>query len=182
MPPSKESDRALIVIDMTVDRVAAVPGALDLVRYVQGELKYFRERGRPVLFVCTGEGAQVIPELTPRTGERIVVKKHLSAFFGTPLSELLPPDQVKRLTLTGLETNTSILLTAADALARGYHVVVPEPCVCAVDQKDHDYALRQIRDVWPKAAPVPSSGEPPEPTNPGARGAPATTTAPSSGQ
>lgn len=176
MPTTKESDRALIVIDMTVDLVSApapkaVPGALELVRYVQGELRYFRERGRPVIFVTTGEGA-IIPELTPRTGERVLVKRAFSAFFGTALEELLPPQHVRRLTLTGLETNTSILMTAADALARGYHVVVPEPCVCARDVEDHRFALRQIRDVWPQT--VPSSGEPLEPTNPGAR-APATT-------
>jgi nicotinamidase/pyrazinamidase len=178
---SKESDRALILIDMVVDRVSkdgarAIPGAHELVRFVQGELRYFRERGRPVIFVCTVGADGVMPtilqELTPRTGERVLAKRAFSAFFETGLDEVLPRQSVRRLTLTGVETNTSILMTAADAWARGYHVVVPEPCVCARDVEDHRFALRQIREVWPSQGPPPPGqrpAEPMEPTSPGTR-------------
>lgn len=145
-----QSDRALIIIDMTPDKVSEVPGARDLIRYIRGELRYFRERGRPVIFACTerGEGKPgVIPELTPRTGETVLFRHTPSIFFETALDEILPPE-VRRLTLTGIETHTSILLSAADAYARGYQVVVPEPCACASDPADHAFAMRLIRDVW----------------------------------
>ncbi len=185
MTQSKESDRALILIDMVVDRVSkdgarAIPGAHELVRFVQGELRYFRERGRPVIFVCTvgadGQMPAILQELTPRTGEPVVGKRAFSAFYDTGLDEMLPPQSVRRLTLVGVETNTSILLTAADAWARGYHVVVPEPCVCARDVDDHRFALRQIREVWPAQSTQgppnvarPLETEPLEPTSPGTR-------------
>ena len=155
---STESDRALLVVDMTVERISphqplAVPGAEGLIRYVQGEVRYFRERGRPVIFACTVDGTGVVPtviqELTPRTGERVIYKRAFSAFHDTDLAEILQSVGARRLTLTGVETNTSILLTAADALSRGLHVVVPEPCTCARDPDDQRFALRQIRDVWP---------------------------------
>ena len=166
---SKESDRALLVVDMTVERVSAesptaIPGAAALVRYVQGEVRYFRERGRPVVFACTvdkhGNAPAVIQELTPRTGERVILKTGFSAFHETELADLLQSAGARRLTLTGVETNTSILLTAADALVRGFQVVVPEPCACARDPDDHRFALRQIRDVWPAQL-----GRPPAPVD-----------------
>lgn len=135
---------------MTPDKVAEVPGARDLIRYIRGELRYFRERGRPVIFACSElEGGKpgVIPELTPRTGETVLFRHTPSAFYDTKLDDVLP-DEVRRLTLVGVETHTSILLTAGDAYARGFQVVVPEPCACAADPGDHELAMRLIRDVW----------------------------------
>lgn len=145
-----QSDRALIIIDMTPDKVAEVPGARDLIRYIRGELRYFRERGRPVIFACTeGPGGKpgVIPELTPRAGETVLYRQAPSAFHDTGLDDVLP-DEVRRLTLVGIDTPTSILLTAGDAYSRGFQVVVPEPCACATDPADHEYAMRLIRDLW----------------------------------
>jgi nicotinamidase-related amidase len=159
-----QSDRALLVLDMTSDRVEAVPGARELVRYIRGELRYFRERGRPVIFSASSAGPpELIAELTPRTGEPILQKSTPSAFFNTELDEHLP-DSVRRLTLVGIDTATSILLTAGDAFARGYQVVVPEPCAASADPADHDAAMHLIRDIWQpwgedRGPPIPLSQE-----------------------
>ncbi len=173
-----ESDRSLVLLDVTTDFITgpdAAPNAVGIVRYVAGELRYFRERGRPIIFACTqtspGQTAlaaellsppkigdinrsppkvgEILTELTPRSDERVLFKPAPSAFFRTDLHEILLQHGVRRLTLVGTETHTSILLTAADAVARGFEVVVPEPCVCARSQDDHRFALRQIREVWP---------------------------------
>jgi nicotinamidase-related amidase len=53
-------------------------------------------------------------------------------------------------TIVGLETHTGVLLTAADALARGLAVVVPEPCVAAASSESHAAALRLLREEWPR--------------------------------
>src|SRR5688572_9781165 len=141
---------------MTADLVAgehAVFGAPNIVRYVQGELRYFRERGRPIVFALTTtdftNAPEILPELTPRSDERVLLKTAPSAFFDTDLGDSLQQQRVRRLTIVGLETHTSVLLTAADAVARGFQVVVPDPCVCAANPDDHRFALRQIREVWP---------------------------------
>lgn len=156
-----ESDRALIVLDMTLDRIhgsSAVAGATGIVRFVQGELRYFRERGRPVVFACTdGHQSLIIQELTPRTDELVVKKPGPSAFFGTSLDTALRSQGVRRVTLVGLETHTAVLLTAADAMARGYEVVVPDPCVCAGPPDAHDAALGLLRRYWEGAFPPPTS-------------------------
>jgi nicotinamidase-related amidase len=153
-----ESDRALVILDMTLDRfhgLAAVAGAAAIVRFVQGELRYFRERGRPVVFA--NSDGHVIQELTPRSDEVIFKKPGPSAFFGTALDDALRSQGIRRVTLVGLETHTAVLLTAADAMARGYEVVVPEPCVCAHDAEAHAAALSLLRRYWPVVfTPAPS--------------------------
>jgi nicotinamidase-related amidase len=147
-----ESDRALVVLDMTLDRFhgpAAIAGAATIVRFVQGELRYFRERGRPVIFACSdGPQSLIIQELTPRSDEVVFKKSGPSAFFGTSLDTALRSQGVRRVTLVGLETHTAVLLTAADALTRGYEVVVPDPCVCAGDPDAHAAALALLRRHW----------------------------------
>jgi len=100
----------------------------------------------------------ILTELTPRSDERVLFKAAPSAFFDTDLGEVLKAQRVRRLTLVGLETHTSVLLSAADAVARGLQVVVPEPCVCARNADDHRFALRQIRDVWPQWPNSPLAG------------------------
>ena len=157
---AKRSDRALLIVDLVeplVRGASAVPGALEMVRFIRGELRYFRERGRPVIFAHSDEGERspaIIQEVTPRAGEVVLRKRTPSAFFDTELDALLRRADVRRVTLVGLETPTSILLTAADAYARGYEVVVPDPCVLARDADDHRFALHLIRDLWRPAGRV----------------------------
>ena len=149
-----ESDRALVVLDMTLDRFRGdrtVPGAAGIVRYVQGELRYFRERGRPIVFANDVLAAPVIQELTPRSDEPVLKKTAPSAFFRTELEAHLTRHRVRRVTIVGLETHTAVLLTAADALSRDLEVVIPEPCVVAGDQHNHTAALRLLREEWPRA-------------------------------
>ena len=119
-----------------------------MVRFIQGELRYFRERGRLVVFASPEDAGVVIQELTPRSDEVSLTKVGPSAFFRTGLDDVLRSHRVQRVTLVGLETHTSVLLTAADALARGYRVVVPDPCVCASDPAAHQAALRMLREHW----------------------------------
>lgn len=163
-----ESDRALLVLDMTIDRfrgAKSIDGAGGIVRFVQGELRYFRERGRVVVFAHDEDAGSVIQELTPRSDERVMKKPAPSAFYGTELELLLQKKHIRRLTLVGLETHTAILLSAADALARGYEVVVPDPCVMARDAAAHAAALRLLREQWPQAW---EKARTSEPTHPGA--------------
>ncbi len=143
---SLESDRALLVLGMDAAHGAAVEGVDDIVRFVAGELRYFRERGRLVVFV--GDGP-MLTGLMPRSGEHVVhAPAQGSAFAAQALSELLAGERIRRLTLVGVETHTAVLLTAVDAVGRGFAVVVPETCVCASDRRSHEAALHLIRTSW----------------------------------
>ncbi len=160
---STESDRALVVLDMSVERCrgsAAVTGAAEIVRFIQGELRYFRERGRLVVF-ATHDGGPIIPELTPRSDEITLATTVPSAFFATDLDAVLRDRGIHRVTLVGVETHTAVLLTAGDAIARGYEVVVPDPCVIAGDVDAHEVALRLLRTMWQHAPVQMSAGQTP---------------------
>ena len=75
------------------------------------------------------------------------------------LTELAPG--IHRVTLVGVETHTAVLLTAGDAIARGYEVVVPDPCVIAGDVDAHEVALRLLRTMWQHAPVQMSAGQTP---------------------
>jgi len=140
------SDRALLVIDM-VDSIEE--NAKKLIPLIQGEMQYFRERHRPVLYTSIGQ-SKILQELSPRPSEAVFNRPSHSAFFQTPLESILRELHVRKITLVGLYTHTSILLTVADALARNYEVIVPETCVYAPYQHDHQYALHLIKNHWAK--------------------------------
>lgn len=167
------SKRALILVDLVPALVSGpVPpvGVSDVVRYVQGELRYFRERDRLVLFSVADPfaegGAQIVKELTPRAHELVIARSKPSVFSSTELCERLTSAGVKRVTLVGIGTAGAIAVSAAEALTRGYGVTVPDPCVCDFVVDDHQAALHLIRDVWtPLFQPGTEGGE--EVTAPG---------------
>lgn len=152
------SGRAIVLVDLINDYAHLegrryLPGVKDIIPYVQGELQYFRDRMRPVLFCNTAQvGAknfygQVIRELTPRTGEISINKNHPDAFLHTDLFIILKNLKVKTLTIVGCPLTESIILTAASALQLGFSVVVPETCVCARTEQEQATALRLL-SLW----------------------------------
>lgn len=162
---------ALVVIDMLNDFIAPgapleVPAGRDIVPAIRKRLQEARSRGVPVVYVCDAHdpedpefrvwpphavagtpGAQVVGDLAPREGERVVTKTSYSGFFETELYEVLRELGAGHLVLTGVVTNICILYTAADALMRGYRVTVPPDCVAGLNEEDHAFALRQIEEV-----------------------------------
>jgi nicotinamidase-related amidase len=155
------SGRAIVILDMIND-FAHVEGARyevstqDIIPFIQGEVQYFRERMRPVIFCnnSTGYGqgdnnvqdfgCQVIQALSPRNGEISIKKNRPNAFFKTDLVDILLSLKVGKLTIVGVFSHTSILMTAAAALDYGFDVVVPETCICADNAQDHIASLRLI--------------------------------------
>lgn len=148
-----ESDRALVILDMTregcrgsADLERAVA---DIGRFVLGELRYFRERGRLVVFASStataSSSSSILPGIRPRSDEIVLTTATSSAFAGTDLDTILQRMHIARVTLVGIETHTTVLATADDAARRGYGVVVPETCVAAADPVVHAAALRRLR-------------------------------------
>lgn len=72
--------------------------------------------------------AQIVPQVAPMDGEWVGVKKHASAFFGTPLAAFLASRRVDTLMVTGCTTSGCVRASVVDASAHGYRVVVPEEC------------------------------------------------------
>ena len=70
-------------------------------------------------------GAQVWAPLAPKPGDCVVAKPTYSAFNRSNLAEVLAELGVDTLVLAGCLTEVGLLVTATDALQRGYAVEVP---------------------------------------------------------
>jgi len=152
--------KALLVLGMArhvLDPRAEEPilDASSLIEAVSGEIAYFRERRRPVVFLVPGlEGSssselleRVHPDLRADPLDLLLPLPSISGFQRTGLDAFLTSQRVDMLTIVGVRSHLEVLLTAADAYARGMSYVVPAPCVASTGMQEHTVALRQIRQL-----------------------------------
>ena len=78
-----------------------------------------------------GCGRRLLELLEPAPADYAVLKPRHSAFYGTPLEFLLDELGVRRLILTGIETDICVLCTAQDAHMRKLKVWVPRNCTAS---------------------------------------------------
>jgi nicotinamidase-related amidase len=163
--------KALLIIDMLKDFVyedGALPvaKAKELIPRINQEIKKFREKGYPIIFVCDAhekgdeefklwgehcikgtKGAEIIDELDKSEGDIVIEKTRYSGFYKTKLDEVLRSKNIKEVVLTGVLTNVCVLYTAADAMFRGYRVTVLRDCVASVSEEEHAWALKHMQDI-----------------------------------
>ena len=85
--------------------------------------------------------------LAPKKDDLFILKPQRSGFYATALGVLLLSLDVSKVILTGVTSDICVLFTAHDAYMRGYHVQVPSNCSAAIEQEDHDLALRFLERV-----------------------------------
>lgn len=142
----KKSDRALLLIDLTSERLVSLPENVrgDLLAHIRGELAYFRERSRPVIHVHShvGETAHFAPRLREDTWHQP------GPHAWTTRWPALQDRGIARVTLVGLGLRARLLPAAASALEARLGVTVPRPCVAAASEPDGEAVLRILHDVW----------------------------------
>ncbi len=166
-----EEAYALIIADMLNDFVREgapleVPNARAIVNNIKREIKKAREKQIPIIYCCDAhkkedlefklwpghavkgtEGACVIEQLKPQKEDYVIEKTSYSCFYKTSLDKLLKQLNRTHLIIAGVVTNICVLYTAAEAYMRGYKVIVPQNCVAALTQKEHQFALQQMKRV-----------------------------------
>ncbi len=80
-------------------------------------------------------------EVTPGEGERVLVKRRFSAFYGTDLDVMLRARGIKSLILAGVATNICVETTARDAFMHDYQVVFLSDCTAAYSREEHHATL-----------------------------------------
>ena len=164
--------RALLVVDCLNDFLS-LQGALHcgeagrrVIPAIAREIAAARASGTEVIYACDRHlqddrefelypphciagswGAEVVEELAPQPGERIMPKRRFSAFYGTDLELALREHGVDELRIVGVCTNICVLYTAADARMRGFGVTVPADAVASFDETAHENALRELQAV-----------------------------------
>jgi len=163
---------ALIVIDMLVDFFEKVPELAAQRERLVGGINLlahnFREVGQPVIWVrqefkpdlsdafldmrrrqvavtiAGTEGSQILPELQRDPADHVIVKKRYSAFFRTPLDDLLATLDPTTLVIAGVNTHACIRTTAIDAYQRDFDVAIATECVGSYDAGHHAMTLGYI--------------------------------------
>lgn len=162
---------ALIVIDMLIDFVEengalVVPGAKDLVPLQAKILDRARQQSVTVIYLADNHmpydeefkvwpkhsvagtrGSEVVDELTPSQGEKVIPKRRYSGFFGTDLDLTLREAGITDIILMGVLTDICVMYTSADASARGYNVYVVADGTGSTVKENHQFALQHMKDI-----------------------------------
>ncbi|KAM3071034.1 phospholipase C type enzyme [Clarireedia jacksonii] len=84
--------------------------------------------GAPV-FTPDTELAKEFSELTPKDGEKVVVKQHPGSFTGTDLDEYLKSTDRKKVVVTGYMAHICVSTTTRQAAEKGYDVILAEDAI-----------------------------------------------------
>jgi nicotinamidase-related amidase len=98
--------------------------------------------------VIEGTGAELpLPELDTRDA-LVITKTRDSAFYQTRLDALLKERGVAAFAICGISTESCIAMTAADAYARDFQVILVEEALASVDPAVHDHTLARLADQY----------------------------------
>jgi nicotinamidase-related amidase len=98
-------------------------------------------------------GCEVMPELLDPSDFIIDAKKRYDCFTATDLDLSLRSHGVDTVMITGVNTNSCVMATAAAACCRDYAVIAVSDCVDTMDGPDlHNAALRVIGTAFGQAA------------------------------
>lgn len=163
---------ALIVVDMQNDFVKeggalVVADAIRTVPAIQRLLALARRQKMPVFFTqdthdagdpefpIWGEhvlrgtwGWQIIEELAPQPGDRVIQKLRYDGFFGTSLDAELRLRGIRTVIVCGTVANICVLHTAGSAALLGYQVILPIDAISAITPFDLQLAIRQTSFLY----------------------------------
>ncbi len=126
------TDTALVVIDAQMGVVGEAYHRDEVLSNINLLLDRARSSGTPVIYVQHNEPAmkpgsplwQIHPAVTPRKGEPVVQKESPDSFHETRLQEELEARGIKRLVITGGQTQYCVDTTVRRAVSAGYEVLL----------------------------------------------------------
>jgi nicotinamidase-related amidase len=161
---------AVVIVDMLDDFVTgslANPRAERIIANIAELAARARELGWPVIYandahlpgdfeervwgphaLAGSPGARVIERLAPQEGDLELPKRVYSAFHETGLDAYLRQHGVDTVILAGMHTDICVRHTSADALYRGYRIIVPPDAVEAFTQEEHDSGLAYLEMAY----------------------------------
>jgi nicotinamidase-related amidase len=86
--------------------------------------------------------ADILPELTPASGEQVLPPLGPDKFIGSDLEKTLKDKGIRTVVAMGTQAQTSVLHTGGAAALRGFNVVVP------VDAMSADDVFPELYTAW----------------------------------
>ena len=167
------SKKALIIVDMLNDFIEEKGSlfcgneARAIIPFIKERLETFRIRGDLVIYLkdshdeydkefekfpshCVAGtwGNEIIPELSPKPGEKVIPKKRFSGFFGTDLEDILDTSGVEEVEVVGVCTSICVMDTVGGLANRDYKVTVPVKEVADFDAQFHEFSLKRMKQIY----------------------------------
>ena len=181
----EKNTTALIIVDLQEGVLTPEPvpfGREQIVRQAAALGRAFKQAGSPIVLTTTNfapgyadapkgladspwalpkEGlppnfAALIPEIEALPAAIRLVKRQMSAFFGTELDLQLRRRRCETVVICGVATNLGVEATARAAFDLNYNVVLASDACASVAPGLHDFAMEKI---LPRIARVRETGE-----------------------
>ena len=167
------SKKALIISDMLNDFVDE-KGALycgdtarSIIPFIQERLTSYRNRKDFVIYLQDSHdeddkefekfpkhsvagtwGCEVIPELSPQAGDKVIPKKRYSGFYGTDLENVLKSAGIDDVEVVGVCTSICVMDTVGGLANRDYKITVPVKGVADFDPEMHQFSLKRMEKIY----------------------------------
>lgn len=150
-----------------------IKGALGIIGNIKKVLEKFRKNKLPIFFIVKvhnkdgsdvevsrkekfsktpyvvegTKGAEVIDELRPLEGERVIKKKRMDSFLHTDLDLLLRCLEITDVVIVGIQTANCIRATAYSAVAYNYNTCVVDDAVAANSEETHRSNVLDMQNI-----------------------------------
>ena len=95
----------------------------------------------------SARGREVVRQIAPAANDLFIFKPRHSAFYATPLAEVLARLGVQELILTGVTSHQCVLFSAMDAYVRNLDIIVPRDCIGAPAARQTRQALFVLQEA-----------------------------------
>jgi nicotinamidase-related amidase len=110
----------------------------------QDRLKLRADQPAPPASSITPDFSMIVPELGPRDGDIVIIKRQWGAFYGTELDLQLRRRSIRTIVLAGIATNFGVESTARDAWERGYEQLFVEDAMSGLSPGAHEFSISTI--------------------------------------
>lgn len=161
-PLAADMSREIPCINALVDamRTFGAPVVWSVIAYRDSEVRDARLWSRKApslgLLVENTPLTRIDPRLHHAAEDFLIIKKHASAFFGTPLASMLTASCVDTVVVVGCTTSGCVRATVTDAIAHGFRPIVPRD---AVGDRAPEPHLASLFDMDAKYADVMTTEE-----------------------